>query len=86
MFDRKEIEMKVIDVVTETLALEVPANLEDSFREDLEADSIDIVTLMVCLQEELGHSFEVNDLHGKNTLLDVVNFIEKLCLGDAVPA
>lgn len=86
MLTRYEIEEKVIEVVTETLALEAPASLENSFREDLGADSIDIVTLMVGLQDELDSSFEVNDLQGKTTLVDVVNYIEGLYLNDAVPA
>jgi len=86
VFDRKEIEEKVIEVVTETLALEAPASLEDSFREDLDADSIDIVTLMVCLQDELGQVFDINELQSKKSLLDIVNLIEKLYLNDAVPA
>ena len=85
MFSREEIEEKVIAVVTETLALDVPAELDDSLRDDLDADSIDIVTLLVCLQEELDNSFDVNDLQGKNKLVDVVNFIEGLFVHDAVP-
>jgi len=86
MLNRKEIEEKVIEVVTETLALETPASLENSFREDLGADSIDIVTLMVSLQDELGDSFDVSDMQGKNTLLNVVDFLEAELTKKTVPA
>lgn len=75
MLSRKQIEDKVIEVVTETLALSSPAQLSDSFRDDLEADSIDIVTMMVSLQDEMGESFDVNDMEGKDTVLSVVDFL-----------
>lgn len=86
MFSRKEIEGKVIDVVTETLALDAPAKLENSFRDDLSADSIDIVTLLITLQDELNNQFDVSDLQGKDTLIDVVNYIEQRFMDNIVPA
>lgn len=73
---REELEKKVLDVVTETLALSTTPQLDQSFREDLDADSIDIVTLLVTLEEELGSSFDQQELGGKATIIEVVDYIE----------
>ncbi len=80
MLTRELLEQKVIDIVQETLALNTPPRLEDSFRADLNADSIDIVTLLVSLEDELGTPFDQNALQDKDTLLSVVNFLDELLL------
>ncbi len=80
MLNRETLEQKVIDIVQETLALETPPNLQDSFRGDLNADSIDIVTLLVSLEDELGTPFDQNALQDKDTLISVVDFLDDLLL------
>ena len=77
MITRKALELKVIEVVQDTLALTTPPELKNSFREDLGADSIDIVTLLVGLEDELETAFDQNKLEGKDTLISVVDFIEQ---------
>lgn len=86
MLNRKEIEEKVIDVVTETLALESPAQLGDSFQEDLGADSIDMVTLLVSLESEVAGEIDDSALNGKMTLKDVVDYIEGMLQKEIIPA
>ena len=86
MLNRKEIEEKVIEIVTETLALESPAKLEDSFQEDLGADSIDMVTLLVSLESEVPGQIDDSALDDKKTLKDFVDFIEEIVLNETVPA
>ncbi|HID82638.1 MAG TPA: acyl carrier protein [Chromatiales bacterium] len=86
MLNRKEIEEKVIEIVTETLALESPAKLEDSFQEDLGADSIDMVTLLVSLESEVPGQIDDSALDDKKTLKDFVDFIEEIILNETVPA
>ena len=78
MLTRTEIEDKVIEVVTETLALEKPANLGDSFIDDLGADSIDMVTLLVSLESEVPGQIDDYALDEMKTLRDFVDFIEEL--------
>lgn len=78
MLTRTEIEDKVIEVVTETLALEKPADLDDSFIDDLGADSIDMVTLLVSLESEVPGQIDDYALDDKRTLRDFVDFIEEL--------
>ena len=77
MLSRKEIEDKVIEVVTETLALESPVQLNDSFQEDLGADSIDLVTLLVSLESEIPGEIDDNALDDMKTLKDFVDFLEE---------
>lgn len=86
MLSRKEIEEKVIEIVTETLALELPAKLEDAFQEDLGADSIDMVTLLVSLESEIPGQIDDSALDDKKTLKDFVDFIEGILLDETVPA
>lgn len=76
MITRQELEQKVIDVVKETLALDASPTLQQSFKEDLKADSIDIITLLVSLEDELDSSFDQNELGGKNTLIEVVDYLD----------
>lgn len=75
---RREIEQKVIEMVEEVLTLNKPPKLKDSFREDLDADSIDIVTLFVSLEDELEITFDQDLFEGKNTILSVVDVLEEL--------
>jgi len=77
MITRKALELKVIEVVQDTLALTTPPELKHSFRDDLDADSIDIVTLLVTLEDELETPFDQGKLEGKDTLISVVDFIEQ---------
>ena len=86
MLNRKEIEEKVIEIVTETLALESPAKLEDAFQEDLGADSIDMVTLLVSLESEVPGQIDDTALDDKKTLKDFVDFIEGIILNETAPA
>ena len=76
MITRTKLEQKVIEVVEETLALDTPPQLQQSFRDDLGADSIDIVTLLVSLEDELGSSFDQNELGGKESIIEVVDYLE----------
>ncbi len=84
MINREALELKVIEVVQDTLALTIPPELNNSFREDLDADSIDIVTLLVSLEDELETSFEQSMLEDKDTLISVVDFIEQTLLEDTI--
>lgn len=75
MLSRKELEQKIIDVVEDTLALSTPPEMQQSIREDLNADSIDIVTLLVSLEDELATPFDQTALQGKETLQEISDFI-----------
>lgn len=86
MLSRKQIEDKVIEVVTETLALEKQAELNDSLIEDLGADSIDMVTLLVTLESEMSQSIDDYAMNGLTRLSDFVDLIESLISRENIPA
>lgn len=75
MLARKDLEQKIIDVVEDTLALPTSPEMHQSIREDLDADSIDIVTLLVSLEDELATPFDQTALQGKETLQEIADFI-----------
>ena len=69
---------KVIDVITEQLDVTreecVP---EASFIDDLGADSLDLVELIMAMEETFGIEISDDELGKIRTIQDVVDYIEK---------
>ncbi|MBN1575956.1 MAG: acyl carrier protein [Chitinispirillaceae bacterium] len=72
------IEQRVISVVTEVLRVD-PAKIMPSSRikEELGADSLDQVSLIMSLEDEFKGSITDDEAAGLVTVGDAVNFIEK---------
>ena len=51
-------------------------NLETSFRDDLNADSLDLVELIMALEDEFGLEIEDEDLDSIKTVGDAVKYIK----------
>lgn len=49
--------------------------MQTSFVDDLEADSLDIVELIMAVEEEFGVAIDDQDVDGVKTIGDVVNYI-----------
>lgn len=49
---------------------------ESDFITDLEADSLDIVEMLISLEDSFGIEFEDSEMVDIKTVQDVVNFIE----------
>ena len=70
------------DIAADKLSVEPDdIQLESSFTEDLEADSLDVVELIMALEEEFGGDdtpLEISDeeAEGLNTVNDVVEYLE----------
>jgi acyl carrier protein len=74
----EEVESKVREIISEQLG--VPADevtREASFIEDLGADSLDIVELVMALEEEYGIEISDEDAEKVRTVKDVVSYIEE---------
>ncbi|MBE0476235.1 MAG: acyl carrier protein [Coriobacteriia bacterium] len=75
--DREEIMDKVRDVVTEQLNVEEDDVTEDAaFIDDLGADSLDIVELVMALEETFGISIPDEEAENIKTVGDAVDYIQ----------
>ena len=74
--EREELFEKVKAVIVEQLNVEEDDVTEDaSFFDDLGADSLDIVELVMALEEEFGISIPDEQAEGIKTVGDAVNYI-----------
>ena len=75
--DRDDILEKVKAVVVDQLNVEDDEVVEDaSFVDDLGADSLGIVELVMALEEEFGVSIPDEDAEGIKTVGDAVSYIQ----------
>ena len=75
--DREEILDKVKAVVVDQLNVEEDEVVEDaSFIDDLGADSLGIVELVMALEEEFGVSIPDEDAESIKTVGDAVSYIQ----------
>lgn len=64
-------------IVAENLGAEESAiTMESSFKDDLNADSLDLFEMVMALEEEFGIEIPSEDLEQLKTISDVVNYIE----------
>ena len=86
--NRETIRMAVFDCVAETLNIPADELTEDMLiKEDLEADSMDVLTLMVLLDDKFNAEFSPEDVPSENVSLKWVvdHIIKKLDDTDAGP-
>ncbi len=68
---------KVRDIIVEQLGVETDeVTLESSFIDDLGADSLDIVELIMALEEEFDMEIPDEEAEKVTTVADVVNYIK----------
>ena len=73
-----EIFEKVKSITADQLGIdEDKIVMESAFLSDLEADSLDIVELMMALEEEFNIEIPDEDVEKLSTVSDVVNYIKE---------
>lgn len=72
-----EVFERVKEIIVEQLDVEEDkVTMEASFREDLEADSLDVVELVMELEDEFDLEIADEEAENINTVGDAVKFIE----------
>ncbi|MBI5968950.1 MAG: acyl carrier protein [Deltaproteobacteria bacterium] len=72
----KSVERRVIEIIVEQLGVgEEEVTMEASFVDDLGADSLDLVELIMAMEEEFGLEISDEDAEKILTVQDVVNYI-----------
>jgi len=73
-----DIASRVIDIIADQLGVEREKITRDArFREDLEADSLDLVELMMAFEEEFGGTIEDEEAQKIKTVGEVIDLLEK---------
>ena len=74
----KTVERRVIEIIVEQLGgIEEEVTLEASFIDDLGADSLDLVELIMALEEEFGLEISDEDAEKIQIVQDVINYINE---------
>lgn len=73
------IEEKIFDIIVDQFNVERDSiSLETSFKNDLNADSLDLVELIMALEDEFDLELEDENIEGINLINDVIVHIDKL--------
>lgn len=68
---------KMKEIIAEQLSVsEDEVTLEASFKDDLDADSLDLFELVMALEEEYDVEIPSDDLTELNTVEDVINYLK----------
>ncbi len=74
--DRNAVSQKVIKIVSEKLGIDEKQVTESSkLVDDLNADSLDLVDLVMAVEEEFGVKIDDSNLEKISTVKDVVDYI-----------
>lgn len=74
-----QIEDKVKEIIVKNLGVEESeVTREASFKDDLGADSLDCVELIIDFEHEFGIKIDDNETENINTIGDAIDYINKL--------
>ena len=69
---------RVRAIIVEQLGVDpTDVTMEASFRDDLEADSLDLVELIMAFEEEFGGDISDEEAQNLTTVGDVVNYLDE---------
>lgn len=70
-------EQKIKEILAEELGVDInDIKMESHLRDDLEADSIDIMQVVDVLEQEFDTEVDTSELETINTVGDIVKYIE----------
>lgn len=70
---------KILEIIAAQFTMDVEnLNPKMDFRDDLNADSIDLVELIMTMEDEFGIQVSDDDIKTLNTIEDVIDYIEDL--------
>ena len=75
----EEIFERICSMLSDQLDIDIDANpitMETSFEDDLEADSLDVVDMIMSLEDEFGIEVPDEAVENFHTVGDVVRFVE----------
>ena len=76
MADQQEIFDKVKDIIVDQLGVdEDKVTMEANFRDDLEADSLDLVELIMAFEEEFGGEISDEEAQSITTVGEAVKYL-----------
>ncbi len=76
--EREEILSKIQEITADRLGVdEVDVTPEASFREDLEADSLDLVELIMELEEQFGMEIPDEEVEKITTVEEAVDYVDQ---------
>ncbi len=68
---------KIVEMIKDQLNLDdEEITLETSFKDDLDADSLDLFELTMSMEEEFGIEMPAEDLENIATVGDIVNYLK----------
>lgn len=72
------VEKEVIDIVVEQLGVDAASvTSEQSFVEDLNADSLDLTELIMTFEERFGFEISEEDAEKLKTIQDVIDYVKE---------
>ncbi|GAB4453797.1 MAG: acyl carrier protein [Anaerolineae bacterium] len=75
---KEEIQSKITDIVVELLGVDADKVTPDArFREDLEADSLDLVELIMAFEDEFGGEISDEEAQKITTVGEAVEYIQQ---------
>ena len=75
MLSPQEVSGRVMSIVSEVLSLDEPPGLDLDLRKDLNADSLDLLTLFMTLEDEFGGSIPEDEVESISTVRDIIDYI-----------
>ena len=76
--EMNETASKIISIIAEKLHIDVDAINPQSTLQDLGADSLDMVDIIMKIEEEFGIEINDEDAEGLHNVQDVINYVHAL--------